>query len=371
MRYWLWGMLLVISAAAGSAQGKTVVDILNRKVVVPDAPTRIVLGESRLLYTLALVRDGDPVKDIVGWPADMQRYDNQSWQLYLKAFPQISQISQLNAASYDQLNAEKIISLKPDLVILPLYAKDRNDPSLLRGQLEKSGIPVIYVDLRVDQLNNTLPSLRLLGQVLNSQAKTQRFIDFYQQHMQAVRQRLATYHGPKPTVILQLHLGRKESCCTTVSHSNLADLLDYAGGDNIASGKFGSVYGEMNPEAVIAANPDVYITTGMGGSDGKDKKSLRLGPGVTAQQAQDSFRRIMSNQPILSSLRAVKEGRAYGVWHNFYLSPYHLVDVEVFAKALYPQLFADLDPQQTVREIYQQFLPIPFNGTYWDQLKPQ
>jgi len=112
----------------------------------------------------------------------------------------------------------------------------------------------------------------------------------------------------------------------------------------------------------------VYITTGMGGSDGKDKKSLRLGPGVTAQQAQDSFRRIMANQPILSSLRAVKEGRAYGVWHNFYLSPYHLVDVEVFAKALYPQLFADLDPQQTVREIYQRFLPIPFNGTYWDQL---
>jgi iron complex transport system substrate-binding protein len=40
----------------------------------------------------------------------------------------------------------------------------------------------------------------------------------------------------------------------------------------------------------------------------------------------------------------------------------------VFAKTLYPQLFADVDPQQTVKAIYDQFLPIPFSGTYWSQL---
>jgi len=40
----------------------------------------------------------------------------------------------------------------------------------------------------------------------------------------------------------------------------------------------------------------------------------------------------------------------------------------VFAKAMYPQLFKDVDPQQTVKEIYTQFLPVPFSGTYWTQL---
>jgi iron complex transport system substrate-binding protein len=45
-----------------------------------------------------------------------------------------------------------------------------------------------------------------------------------------------------------------------------------------------------------------------------------------------------------------------------------VVLVEVFAKAFYPDLFADINPQQTFQQLYQQFLPLPFSGTYWSQL---
>lgn len=350
------------------ASAKTVVDISNRTVEVPDNPQRIVVGESRMLYTLALVEDGNPAKNIVGWPGDMQNLDPQSWQLYVKAFPQIAQIPQMGKNNFTQFNAEKVIALKPDLVILPRYAKTPTDEDQMLGRLTQAGIPVIYVDLRIDQLNNTIPSIKLLGDVLNNPQKAARFIAFYQQHMNLIKERIAGYHGKKTTVMLQLQLGRRQTCCTTVSHGNLADLLAFAGGDNIAGGVFKSVYGQMNPEAVIAANPDVYISTGMGTPDGKSESNIQLGPLVSKEQAESSFRQVMDQQPLLSHLQAVKNGRAYSVWHNFYLSPYHMVDVEVFAKTLYPQLFADVDPQQTVKAIYDQFLPIPFSGTYWSQL---
>lgn len=374
MRFSSWALAVAIAIGGGALasvvqakeQVKTVVDIYQRKVEVPDNPQRIVLGESRMLYSLALIEDGNPSAHVVGWPGDMPHYDPQSWQLYVKAFPNIATIPQLGTVSYDQMSVEKILALKPDLVILPRYAKRPSSEGTLETQLTQAGVPFIYVDFRVDQLHNTVPSLRLLGEVLNTQQKAERFINFYQQHMQYISQTLATYKGVKPKVMLQLHLGRKEGCCTTVANGNLADLLAFAGGDNIAKKAFKGVYGEMNPESVIVANPDVYITTGMSGPEKPD--DLQLGPLVSPEQAKVSFRGLMSGQPILSSLRAVKEGRAYSLWHNFYLSPYHLLDVEVFAKTLYPQLFASLDPQNTQQQMYQQFLPIPLTGTYWSQL---
>lgn len=57
---------------------------------------------------------------------------------------------------------------------------------------------VIYVDLRIDLLNNTVPSVRLLGEVLNRQQRAEQFIEFYQQHMAVIRQRLAGYQGRSP-----------------------------------------------------------------------------------------------------------------------------------------------------------------------------
>ena len=361
-------LLISCMLLAGAVQAKTVTDISQRTVEVPENPQRIVVGESRMLYTLALVQDGNPAQHVVGWPGDMASLDAQSWAMYLKAFPDIGKIPLLGQNNYTQMNVEKVIALKPDLVILPVYAKKQDDHDVMQEALTKAGIPVIYVDLRVDQLHNTIPSVKLLGDVLNHPEKAARFITFYQQHMNRVQERIAAYQGKKPTVMLQLHLGRREACCTTVSHGNLADLLAFAGGDNIAKGAFKSVYGDLNPEAVIVANPDVYITTGMAGPEGKRVSNLMLGPQVTQEEAAQSFRQVMDQQPVLSTLKAVREGRAYSVWHNFYLSPYHLVDVEVFAKAMYPQLFKDVDPQQTMKDLYQQFLPVPFSGTYWSTL---
>ncbi|QUY49304.1 ABC transporter substrate-binding protein [Serratia plymuthica] len=363
-------VLLLLSLLFGvfSAQAKMVTDITGRQVKVPDNPQRIVLGESRMLYTLALLEPGNPAQRVVGWPEDMARYDAQSWQLYTQKFPQIKAIPSISKGNFLQVNVENLIQLKPDLVILARYAREEGDSSFLLTALNKAGIAVIYVDLRVDLLNNTVPSVRLLGEVLNRQQRAEQFISFYQQHMAVIRQRLAGYQGPKPKVMLHLHLGRRETCCTTAAHGNLGDLLAFAGGDNIANASIKGVYGELNPETILTANPDIYIATGMAGPQGKRFSDLRLGPLVTQQEADESFRMIMQKQPMLANLKAIKTHQAWSIWHNFYLSPYHVVAVEMFAKAFYPDLFADINPQQTFKQLYQQFLPLPFSGAYWSQL---
>ncbi|WP_061796195.1 ABC transporter substrate-binding protein [Serratia ficaria] len=368
MRNPLIFLLLSLLFGLFPAWAKTVTDITGRQVAVPDNPQRIVVGESRMLYTLALLEPGNPAQRIVGWPADLARYDAQSWQLYTQKFPQIAAIPVISGNNFRQVNIESLLQLKPDLVILARYAREDGDQDLLLQALSKAGIAAIYVDLRIDLLHNTVPSVRLLGEVLNRQQRAERFIRFYQQHMAVIQQRLAGYQGPKPKVMLHLHLGRRATCCTTAAHGNLGDLLAFAGGDNIAAASIKGVYGELNPETILTANPDIYIATGMAGPQGKRVSDLRLGPLVTQRDADASFRQLMAKQPLLGSLRAVQNRQAWSIWHNFYLSPYHVVAVEMFAKTFYPDLFADLNPQQTFNQLYQQFLPLPFSGTYWSQL---
>jgi ABC-type Fe3+-hydroxamate transport system, periplasmic component len=105
------------------SQSKTLTDSLHRRVDVPDNPQRIVIGESRMIYTLALVEEGNPAKRVVGWPADLRNLDKQTWDRYVKAFPDIGKIPQIGNSNFSQLNIEKIIGLRPDLVILPVYAR--------------------------------------------------------------------------------------------------------------------------------------------------------------------------------------------------------------------------------------------------------
>jgi len=360
----LLGILLALCA---SAQAKTITDILQRQVEVPDNPQRVIVGESRMIYTLALVEEGNPAKRVVGWPADLKRLDPQTWHRYVAAYPAIKHIPIIGNNNFSQISVEKVIALKPDLIILPIYAKKASDQDTFLEQLTQAKIPVLYVDFRVEQLKNTVPSLRILAEALNDQPKTEKFITFYQQHMDNIAQRLAQAKPAKPTVMLQLHLGDKSDCCTTVGRGNLADLLAFAGGDNIAVSRFSGVYGKMSPEAVITANPDIYLATGTGGPE--DKNRLQLGSQVSATQAQQSFVHILKQERVISGINAIQQGNAWAIWHNFYLSPWHLLDVEFFAKTLHPQLFADLDPQHTLDEINREFLSVKETGTYWTRLK--
>lgn len=357
--------LLCISVGAGA---RTLTDITGRQVTLPDHPQRIVLGESRMLYSIALLTPGNPLQHIVGWPLDLKKYDPQTWQAFARQFPQMREFTPLGLDGVNDMNPEQVIALRPDVVVLPQLARDGENGALLEKMLSAAHIPVVKIDLRVDLLNNTERSMTLLGEVLNQPQRAAEFNHFYRTHMQRIETRLADYHGPRPRVLLQLHLGRRNECCVTSVKGNLGDLLRFAGGDNIASQQVNGVFGRLSEESVIAARPDFYFATGTGSVD--EAGALQIGPDVSAAQTRQSLLALTGQQHALKQLTALRDGHTGAIWHNFYLSPWHVVATEFFATTLYPQLFSDVDPEQTLRELFQRFLPIPFSGTYLYRLAP-
>lgn len=361
---------VVLGLFSAESLAVTVTDIAGRTVTVPDNVERIVLGEGRLFFALSLLEGQKPFDRIVGWQGDFRKLDPQTYAVYKEKFPQIDAIPLIGNTSADSISPEKVLTLNPQLAIFGLSGHGPGKGSELVNQLQKAGVPVVFVDFRTSPLKNTLPSMELLGKVLNREKQAQDYIRFYQDNIKRVTD--VTKDIPeqdKPKVFIELRASTADECCRSAGNGNMGDFIDQAGGVNIAKPLLPGPLGQVNLEKVIAAQPDVYLVSG-GGKPAKagdpPPAGLVLGAQTTPEQASASLKPLLARKGI-STLKAVEDGRSFGIWHNYYNSPYNVLAVQVFAKAFYPQKFAELDPQQTQKQLYKQFLAVEPTGTYWTE----
>ena len=121
----------------------------------------------------------------------------------------------------------------------------------------------------------------------------------------------------------------------------------------------------MNPEKVLSGDPDIIIATGSNWVYSPNAKNyVPFGYHTSPEQARTALRQL-TDQPGWSGLKAVQTGRFYGVWHQFYNSPFHFAVLQQFAKWNFPELFADIDPEANLRTYHEKFLPIDYSGTFW------
>ncbi|MDO5622755.1 MAG: ABC transporter substrate-binding protein [Paracoccus sp. (in: a-proteobacteria)] len=355
-------MLAVTLAAllvAGPAAARIVItDILGREVALDRPATRLVLGEGRHMSVLGLLHD-DPVSLVVGWRLD-KALDPPTMDAYRQRFPQIDAIRPVGSGNRD-ISTESIIALQPDLLVLSLM--DAGDPGLdrARAQVEAAGIPVVYVDFFSHPQENTLPSLHILAALTGTEERADAFAEFYQTRMDRIRDRLAEAEPERPDVFFHVHAA-PSGCCSTVGMGVFNDFIATAGGRNIGADVVQGVLGNVSLEYLIAADPDFYVATG--GAHMAARGGLVLGPTVDADAAQDSLHALLS-APGMSSLPAVQDGHAAGVWHLFNDNPAHIALIEYLAQLFHPELFADLDPAGTLAEIDERFLPVAVAGTWW------
>lgn len=355
---------LLCSAVASAA---TLTDLAGRQVQVPDKVERILLGEGRMIYSLSLLEGKHPFARVAGWQGDFRGLDVQGYGAFHRAFPEAEKIPLVGGTSADTFSVEKALAVHPDLAIMALSGGHGPSPdSEAVKQLQAAGVAVIFVDFSNHPLSNTVPSMRLLGQALGREQQAQAFIDFYQRSLARVTDTLAQAGQLKqPTIFIDMLAGLQD-CCGSPGTGNFGEMIKLAGGRNIADGRIPGPIGTLNVEYILSSDPDVYVATGVFAAG---QGGVTLGYSATLQQAHDSLRQA-AQRPPLNELRAVRQGNVHGLWHIFYDSPEHLVAVQALAKWLHPQLFKDLDPDQTRRELYQRFMPIPASGVFATSLAP-
>lgn len=340
-------------------EAKQITDVLGRKVEVKDRVERIVLGESRLTHLLALLDRDNPFQRIVGWQNDLRKLDPHTFEAFTKKFPEVANIPLIGQASEVSVNVESILNLKPDLVIFSVAGEGPKAHSPIADTLSQAGIPVVYVDFRVSPIQNTPKSVTMVGEALGKEAEAREFSDFYAWHLNRIASRVATVQDEqKPTVFAELLAGVWQSPGHTTGKGGIGQFIATAGGRNIATEIVPGAIGDVSVEYVLKADPDVYVVTG------NRDPGLVLGAGVDADTARTSLDKVLS-RPEFKELRAIKQKKAHGISHDFYNSPYNIIAVEALAKWFQPDLFKDIDPAETEKDMYQSLVRIGNEGTYW------
>lgn len=357
--------LFVIFVSSANAETLIVEDIAGRKVQVPLPVKTFVLSEGRYIPLLALLRPRQPVEGLVGMMSPLEWSEpGIQKQLYQK-FPEARRIPLFGSRSADSVSVEKIIDLAPDVAIFGMSDHGPGAKSAeLIELLEASGTAVIFIDFRADPLKNTLPSIRLLGQLFGAEKKAEAYIAYHKKKQDELIAKAATAQR-KPSVFIQVHPGRFD-CCWGMADGMMGPFVGVLGGVNIADAAAVGPTSLHTAEFLLETDPDVWIGTASGTRKDYDagKPPVALGAGMTAAMAATSLKAYLE-KPEFKALSAVRNGRAHSIWHHFYNSPFNIVAFEAFAKWMYPKVFIDNDPNRTLAEIYKTFLPFEQEGTFF------
>ncbi|WP_244543210.1 ABC transporter substrate-binding protein [Bosea sp. CRIB-10] len=352
--------------ALAVADTVTVTDVTGRQVEVAVPVRRVILGEGRQIHLAAALDRDDPFGRIVGWGEDFEKSDPDTHAAYLARFPRAAALPRFGSPNSGAFDIEKAISLQPDLVVLGAETQRPAGEIRLVERLAEAGIPVVYVDFRHAPSRNIEPSLRLLGQVFGRTQVAEALIAFRVAEIARVTERLAAA-GPlaKPLVMLDRIPGYSDECCLSFGNENFGAMVAAAGGVNLGSELLPGTFGTINPETIIVRDPDVVIVTG-GNWEALAPNGawVGLGPGADLRKAQAKLAALAA-RPAFRSTKAVRAGRIHAIWHQFYTSPYQFVALQQIARWLHPELFADLDAEETLRRLHERFLPIAYRPGYW------
>lgn len=357
---------LLAGGAPALADKVTITDVLGRKVEVEAPVQRVILGEGRQMYVVAALDKDDPFKRVVAWRDDLPKADPDSYKQYLARYPQVAKLPSFGGMKEGAFDIEQAIALKPDVLFLNIEAKVASDEASLVEKLAAVGIPVVYVDFREKPFQNTEPSLRLMGKLFGREKVAEDFIAFRAAEIARVTDRLAKVQGLKrPLVMMERAGGYSDDCCMSFGNENFGKMVDIAGGKNFASDLIPGTFGTVNPEAVVAANPEVVIITGGNwGAYVPGGAWVGLGPGSDLVEARRKLANL-AKRPAFGQTKAVNEGRVHAIWHQFYNSPYQFVAIQEIATWLHPELFKDLDAEATLKTLHERFLPLPYQPGYW------
>lgn len=178
---------------------------------------------------------------------------------------------------YSRLDLEAIAALSPDLAIGWLSG---NSPAHIE-KIRALGIPVFLVQPKV--IDDVAVNLERFGQLAGTKARAHEAAERFRAQIEALRARFS--RRPPVRVFYQVW---NQPLMTVGGSQIISDVISLCGGEN--------VFAELTPlapkvtvEAVLAADPEVIIASGMGEAKPEWLDDWRKWPQLTAVKRDNLF----------------------------------------------------------------------------------
>lgn len=279
-------------ASAGASRGGQLhlTDSYNREIIFAGRPARIVSCAPNMTEIVFLLGAGNK---LVG------RTD------YCDYPPEAAGVE--SVGSLNNPNIEKIISLKPDVVLASNHFQKET-----LAVLENLRIPV-YVGVVQKEYSEVYELVEKIGRIVDKDAEAGRLVEDMKKRIAEVARRVQTA-VKKPKTYYMISFG-DEGDFTAGSGSFISYLIGAAGGENIGDEIQGWQY---SVEALFRGDPDIIIA-------GKNSGAKDLLPRTSPYR----------------ELRAVKEGRVYEIDNDLLdrMGPRNVAGLEILGGILHPEAF--------------------------------
>jgi len=213
-----------------------ITDLMGREVSVKAPVNKVVITFNVEEFTA--VGGEDALKKIVGWSQYYWEGRRPTvWEVYSEKYPWIKNIPDVGYPWKGTFSAEKVIELKPDVVIMSKdqYKHVKEDVE----KPKKAGIPVVFIDY-YEPFNVTThtKSTLILGKLLGKEDRVKELVSYYTKQVDDILKRLSEVEGkyPKPKVLL---LGK--GWMTYGKNHYRGKMLEFAGGYKHSSKCSGTV----------------------------------------------------------------------------------------------------------------------------------
>ena len=171
-------------------------------------------------------------------------------------------------ASYGRLDIERVVALRPDLVLAW-----RSGNSILQiGKLERLGFRVAVTEAR--RLEDIPRIIRLVGTLTGSGAVAEESARRFESAVDRLRAR----HAAEPRVAVFLEIWHRPMLTVNGEHL-ISDAIRACGGRNVFAGA--AVLAPMvSREQLLGARPDAIVTTVRGDEAGQAWRALEAVPAV-------------------------------------------------------------------------------------------
>lgn len=351
---------LSLGAASALAKPVQITDVAGRKVTVDLPAKRVVLG---FYYQDYMAIGGKNALDnVVGFSkAVWSDWAPPSWAAFSKAVPKLNQLADVGEVEVGTFSVEKVLALKPDLLILADWQYQALGSDLDR--INKAGIPIVVLDYNAQTVAKHIQSTQIIGTLTGQTQKAAKLAADYKRIADTIQARVKKANLPKPKVYVEFGNKGPAEHSVTFGKSMWGPMVTLAGGNNIAA-KAVEFYSPINPELVLAAKPDVIVITGRETEMKKNPQAFVLGWGIPKAEAEKRLA-AFAKRPGWSNLPAIKNNRLYGAYHANSRTLSDGASLQFIAKAIYPQLFKDLNPEKTYMDFYRANLPVMPSGTFY------
>lgn len=332
-------MIRLILAAtvmlATPAWARTVTDSAGRVVEVPDEITSVFAAgppASVLVYVMK-------PEVLAGWPRAFRDNEIDYVAEAYRGLPETGRITGRGG----EANLERVLEVAPDLIIDFGSIRDTYVDLANRVQ-EQTGIPYILIDGRFD---NTPQALRLMGEVLGTPERG----EMLAQDVETTFARLDAMLGDIPADQRPgTYLARgPDGLETGLVGSINTEIIERAGGRNVAdTGQPGGLV-QTSIEQVIVADPEVIVTW------------------------DTNFFETVWDDPLWSGIDAMQNGRVYLAplapfgWIDRPPAINRMIGLSWMAGLLYPDLWGG-DLRAETRRFYRDYYHVDLSDEALDRL---